>query len=128
MKKIFKKMFNPDGKNMIPKDQDIIAFLVLNGGLEVAGVDSETGELLYCFTEKIKDIMPELYKDHLQNVNSELMRLWEKGYVNIDILSDTDPVITLTPLAFDQDALKKLSKQDRWSIEEIKRLSSHREF
>ena len=49
-------IFNPDGKNMIPEDQDAIDYLILNKGLEVVGVDSKTGELLYSFTPKIKGL------------------------------------------------------------------------
>lgn len=30
--------------------------LIMSGGLEVAGVDSETGELLYVFTPKMKKL------------------------------------------------------------------------
>ena len=30
--------------------------LILSGALEVAGVDIDTGEMLYNFTEKLKDI------------------------------------------------------------------------
>ena len=55
-------IFNPDGKNMIPEEQDAIDYLLLNGGLEVVGLDSDNGEFLYAFTPKIKDLMPELYK------------------------------------------------------------------
>lgn len=128
MKEIFKKMFNPDGKNNVPNSENIIEFLVLSGALEAAGIDSETGELLYSFTEKIKDVMPELYHDHINHVNKEIMGLWEKGFVKMDLLSDVNPVIGLTPLAFDKNALNALSKQDQWAIEEIKRLTRNQEF
>ena len=98
----------------------IIDQLILDGGLEVAGVDPETGEMLYAFTPKVKDLMPELYNDHLNLVNDELMVLWEKGYVNIDFLSD-DPLISLTPKSDDPEETLKLSKQERWSLQELKR-------
>ena len=98
----------------------IIDQLILDGGLEVAGVDPETGEMLYAFTPKVKDLMPELYNDHLNFVNDELMVLWEKGYVNIDFLID-DPLISLTPKSNDPEQTLKLSKQERWSLQELKR-------
>jgi hypothetical protein len=38
------------------KEEDkIIEKLILEGGLEVAGIDSEDGSLLYAFTPKIKE-------------------------------------------------------------------------
>jgi len=99
----------------------IIDNLILEGGIEVAGIDTDTGEMLYAFTPKVKEIMPELYEDHLNFVNHELMILWEKGYVNIDFLQD-DPLISLSDKAYDQDELNKLSKQEKWSLEELKRV------
>jgi hypothetical protein len=56
MKKIFKMIFNPDGKNMIPEEQDAIDYLLLNGGLEVVGLDSDNGEFFVCFYPKNKRI------------------------------------------------------------------------
>ena len=127
MKKLLKRIFNPNGKNMIPKDENAVDYLILNKGLEVAGVDSKTGELLYSFTPKIKELMPELYKAHMNHVNSEIMFMWEKGFVNIDFLSD-DPKVTITSKAFDLEEVSKLSKDHQWAIEEIKRLTKKRNF
>jgi hypothetical protein len=98
----------------------IIDTLILEGGIEVAGVDPDSGEILYCFTPKLQELMPELYKDHLNFVNDELMMLWEQGYVNIDFLQD-DPPISLNDKAYDKDEVNKLSKQEKWSLQELKR-------
>lgn len=98
----------------------IIDHLILEGGLEIAGVDSESGEILYSFTPKVKDIMPELYHDHLNFVNDELMALWEKGYVDIDLLMD-DPIISLNKKSYDPKQTQDLSKQEKWSLQELKR-------
>jgi hypothetical protein len=127
MKKLFKMIFNPDGKNMIPEDQDAIDYLILNKALEVVGVDSNTGELLYGFTPKIKEVMPELYKEHMNHVNTEIMTMWEKGFVDVDLLSD-EPIVTLTDKAFDQAEISKLSSDHRWALEEMKRLMKRRNF
>jgi hypothetical protein len=121
MKKIFKMIFNPDGKNMIPEDQDAIDYLLLNGGLEVVGLDSESGEFLYAFTPKIKELMPELYEEHINDVNKNVLKLWEMGYLEIDFMQK-DPVITLGAKSFDLNEVSKLSKDDQWHINEIKRL------
>ena len=122
MKKLLKRMFNPDGKNMSSQENDMIEKLILAGALEIAAIDSEDGSILYTFTPKIKEVMPDLYHEHINRVNSELLNLWEKGYVNIDFLANY-PIITPAEKSFDQEELLKLSKQDRWSVEEIKRLS-----
>jgi hypothetical protein len=127
IKKIFKRMFNPDGKNMIPNEEEIMDYLILNGGLEVVGIDSENQSFLYSFTPKIKELMPDLYEEHIRTVNSDILTLWEKGYVNIDFMSD-DPVITITKKSLNNEELSKLSKQDQWAIAELKRLMIKKEL
>lgn len=106
---------------------EIIDHLILAGGIEVAGVDPESGEMLYSFTPKVKEIMPELYDDHLNFVNAELMVLWEKGYVDIDFLKD-DPLISLNEKSYNPAEVRKLSKQERWSLQELKRVVKSQEF
>ena len=122
IKKIFKRMFNPDGKIMSSKENEMIEKLILEGGLEVSGIDSEDGSLLYSFTPKIKELMPELYDDHLNKVNSEILSLWERWYVDMDFLAK-EPIVTLTNKSFDPIEMSKLRKQDVWAIEELKRLT-----
>ena len=121
MKKIFKMIFNPDGKNMIPEEQDAIDYLLLNGGLEVVGLDSDNGEFLYAFTPKIKELMPELYEEHIGDVNKNVLKLWEMGYLEIDFMQE-DPVITIGTKSLDLQEVSKLSKDDQWHLNEIKRL------
>ena len=119
-------MFNPDG-NMIPEDQTAVDYLILHKALEVVGVDSQTGEFLYSFTPKMKEIMPELYNQHLNHVNGEIMKMWELGFVDVDLLAE-EPAVTLTKKAFDKAEIAKLPQDLQWSIEEIKRLLKRREI
>lgn len=104
------------------KEREMVDKLILEHALEVSGVDSETGELLYTFTPKIKDIYPELYAEHMNQVHAEIMRLWERGYVDIDFFAE-EPIISLTEKALDKAEYNKLSKDERWAIEELKRIS-----
>jgi hypothetical protein len=71
--------------------------------------------------------MPDLYEEHIRTVNSDILALWEKGYVNIDFMSD-DPVITITKKSLNDEELSKLSKQDQWAIAELKRLMLKKEL
>lgn len=103
------------------EDEKIIDMLVLSGALQMAGINEKTGEILYQFTPKLKEVMPDLYKEHLNHVNSEIMRLWEKGFVNVDLMSD-NPIVTLTEKALKQEEVDKLSNSDKWAIEEIRRI------
>jgi hypothetical protein len=104
------------------RDEDqIIEKLILDGGLETVGVDQETGELLYSFTPKIAKLMPDLYEEHLNDVNAQIMNLWEKGFIDLNLF-ESDPNITLTKKSFNQASLMTLSKQERWNLLEIMRL------
>ena len=102
-------------------DDELIKNLILQGALEVAGLDSENGEFLYAITSKMKDIMPDLYEDHLRVVNRDLLNLWEKGYVNIDLFLP-DPIVTISEKGLNKDEISKLTKPEIWALEEVKRL------
>jgi hypothetical protein len=106
---------------MASEEDKIIDNLILNGGLEVAALDEDTGEMLYSFTPKIQELMPELYDEHIRGVNSEVMNLWEKGFLNLDLF-EKDPIITITPKALNKEEIQGLSKQERWSLFEVIRL------
>jgi hypothetical protein len=114
-------MFNPESKNVNNEEQEIMDYLILNNAVEVVAVDSKTGELLYSFTPKLKEVMPELYKEHINAVNVDILSLWERGYINIDFLLD-EPKITLAKKSLQREELEKLSPDEQWSIKEIKRL------
>ena len=105
----------------------IVDNLILEGGIEFAGIDSETGEIMYSITPKIKELMPELYEEHLNFINDELMALWQKGFVDIDFLSD-DPLIYISDKSYDKSEVMKLSKEERWSLRELKRAIESQEL
>jgi hypothetical protein len=100
---------------------EIFDMLILSGAIEVVGIDPITNEFLYSMTEKMIDIMPEIYNEHINQLNNQIMNLWQDGFLNVDLL-DSNPVVTLTDKAFD---IKELSKMDLESLEclnEIKRV------
>jgi hypothetical protein len=102
-------------------EDELIKNLILQGALEVAGVDSETNELLYTITSKMQEVMPDMYEDHLTQVNRDLLNLWEKGYVNIDFLL-AEPIVTISEKGLDKSEVSKLTKPEIWALEEVKRL------
>jgi len=102
-------------------EDELIKNLILQGALEVAGVDSETNELLYTVTSKMQEVMPDMYEDHLTQVNRDLLNLWEKGYVNIDFLL-AEPMVTISEKGLDKSEVSKLTKPEVWALEEVKRL------
>ena len=106
---------------MSSSEDDLINNLILQGALEVAGIDSENGEFLYTVTPKMQEVMPDMYEDHLTQVNRDILNLWEKGYVNVDFLS-ANPMVTISKKGLDKDEVSKLTKPEIWALEEVKRL------
>ena len=106
-------------------EEEAFIMLLAEGGIKFMGYDESTQEKMYVFTPKIKELMPELYQEHLNLVNAEVMNLWEKGFLNLDLFA-TDPLISLTDNAFLPEELVKLSPEELWSLEEIKRVLSDR--
>ena len=104
------------------EDNPSIEELILSGVIEVSAVDSETGEFLYTFTDKLKELLPELYAIHINHIHNEIMYFWEKGLVYIDDITSNNPSISLTEKSFDEEALSQLSPSKRESLEEIKRI------
>jgi hypothetical protein len=95
--------------------------LILAGAVEVAGIDSETGEFLYSFTDKVQEIMPQLYQRHLDLIHQEILYFWEHGFLNIDDFSKANPSISLTSLALNEEAIAKLPPKKIEVLNEIKR-------
>jgi hypothetical protein len=96
--------------------------LILNGVVELAGIDSETGEFLYNFTPKLKELMPELWNERLDFIYEEVMFFWENGFMEVEGMETMNPTIFLTPLAFDEAAVAELPQDKQDSFKEIKRL------
>jgi energy-converting hydrogenase Eha subunit G len=100
---------------------DKIEELILSGALEVSGIDIDTGEMLYNFTDKLRDINPELFKDMSDYISRETMALWVDGFLDIDV-TEKNPLVTLTEKAFDEKEIKKLSKEKEYTLREIIRI------
>ena len=106
---------------MSNKEDQIIEDLILQGALEIAGIDLDTGEPVYNFTEKLKEINPELHNEMNVHFFGEMMFLWEQGFVEMDI-TEENPIVTLTSKAFDQKELEKLDKNKRYTLKDISRI------
>jgi len=96
--------------------------LILNGVVEVAGVDSETGEFLYNFTPKLREVMPELWNERLDFIHGEIMFFWENGFIEAEDMDSINPKVVLTDLADDEDAIAQLPADKQESLREIKRM------
>ena len=104
-------------------NNDIIEKMVLEGVLEISGVDSKTGEFLYSFTHKLKELYPMLHLEMENSISRDMMYLWENNFVTMDI-TEENPVVTLTQKAFVEEELEKLDDYYKHCINELKRITS----
>jgi len=96
--------------------------LIENGAIEYAGLNEE-GEPIYNFTDKLKDINPDLFNIHQTQLNREVMFLWEQGFITVDLLQD-NPDVGLTEKSFDEESLNSLDDIYKTVLKEIKRILS----
>jgi hypothetical protein len=100
------------------EEDKIIEDLILKGALEVSGIDIQTGELLYNFTHKLKDVHPELDQEMQTFFSKEMMFLWENGFIEMDI-TEKNPIVKLTEKAFNATEVLKLDKGKRYTLRDI---------
>lgn len=69
-------------------DDEIIGWLEEQDAVIWDGM-AENGEAIFRFNlEKLKDVMPELYDEIMQDIDSDLMALYQEGFVEIDYDED----------------------------------------
>ncbi|MFN7584228.1 MAG: hypothetical protein ACK5P0_02605 [bacterium] len=94
--------------------------LILSGAVEPVAIDSETGEMLYTFTDKLKDVSPALHREVNNMFDSHIMRLWELDMIDMDV-TDSNPIVRLTKKAFHPAFISKLNEDELHTLKEIKR-------
>jgi hypothetical protein len=106
----------------MPEDFDnideVLEDLMIQGALEIVGVDAESGEFLYTFTQKLAEINPNIYKTMVDDFHFSIMRLWEAGFLSMDV-TEENPTVKATEKVFDKESISKLSKNDQMALEEI---------
>lgn len=96
--------------------------LILSGAVEVASIDSESGEFLYSFTPKLREIMPALWNDRLEFIYEEIVHFEELGFLFVEDIDSKNPIISLTDKAFDENEIGLLPKDKQQTIRELRRL------
>jgi len=102
----------------VSNEFDIVDNLILNGGLEFAGKDSETGEPLYRPTDRLKDLDNKLSEEMSIYFSEVVLKLWQNGFIDMDV-TQKDPVVKLGPKSFDLASIKSLPKDERVVVEQI---------
>jgi hypothetical protein len=103
-------------------DEDkIFEDLILSGALEPSGMDIDSGEMLYNFTDKLETVNPELHSEFSRYFSTEVYGLWENGFLDMDV-TDKNPKISITLKALDPKQVAKLDKNKQYTLKEIIRI------
>lgn len=86
--------------------------LILMGVVEASGIDAETGDMLYSFSESMLNEYPEISKRWEEAFHRELMFYWENGLVDMNITS-ANPTIRITPKGVSEEGLACLSPNQK---------------
>jgi hypothetical protein len=98
-------------------EDEWIERLILEGGIEVSAVD-ENGELLYSFTDKLKEVDPKLYNKAYEKMYIDARLLWIEGFIEMDITSN-NPKIHLNRKSFDKNEIEKLTPELQTTLYQI---------
>lgn len=66
------------------------------GAVTLEGMD-ENGELIFAIHEKAKDIAPELWEAHTNYVDETLVKLYEKGLMEVEYDENLEATLHLSP-------------------------------
>jgi hypothetical protein len=105
---------------LIDPEDGVFEELLFNGAIEIVGIDVQSGEMLFNFTEKLKDVDPKLYEKMNDFFYQELLSLWEKGFISMDI-TQKNPKVSLTQKALDRIEVSNLTTDQRVHLEDIMR-------
>jgi hypothetical protein len=81
--------------------KEIIDALILSGALEISAMDSETGDMIFAITDKMEHVAPELYREINSSIYKDIMSLWEKGLLVMNVMS-ANPMVSPSELALDR--------------------------
>lgn len=91
--------------------KDLIDALILEGALEIEGIDQESGQMIFSVTEKMKEIAPDIYNEFEETLYKTVLSLWENGFINMNMM-DERPTVSPTEYALDRNTWKGLSAEE----------------
>lgn len=99
-------------------DEEMIQYLISMGALEYV-FDDEDGEPIYRMTPEARDIVPDLYDDHIQDFNAMVFSLWTKDMIDVVFDEVGDPMVTLNENSSNEEMIKELEREEREVLQEI---------
>jgi hypothetical protein len=78
------------------KHQEIMEYLILEGAAILDGID-EDGEAIYQFDmDVLEEVMPELHAVMQEDIDQELISLYQKGLINVSYDEDLNAIFEIS--------------------------------
>jgi hypothetical protein len=97
---------------------DLIAYLIQEGALEVHGYHEKADSFIYRITPKMKEIMPTMFEEHFKFINDIAFGLWNKGYIEIKF-DEKGPLVMLIPDLDYDEIMDKVSEEEMYFLENM---------
>ena len=99
-------------------DDELVEYLLSIGALEYVFTDDD-GEPIYRLTPEAKELVPDLYEEHMKDFNSVVFSLWQKDLIDLVFDEDGEPMIGINVNTTDPAMVEILDKQEKEAIQEI---------
>lgn len=98
--------------------EEYVDKLILAGVVEVAGLDADSGDFVYSFTDRLGELA-ESIKDRMDEMFfEEVKTLWQMGFLNMDITSK-NPTVTLAQRAMVEEEVQALEPRLKETLKYI---------
>ena len=61
------------------KSEAMLEHLMLQGAVEISGIDKNTGEMIYSITDKLKSVNPEMYYSMEKDFRERMFEMIDQG-------------------------------------------------
>lgn len=99
-------------------EEELVQYLLSIGALEYVFTD-EDGDPIYRLTPEAKDLVPELYEEHMKDFNSIVFSLWSKNLIDVVFDDDGEPLVGINENTTDSEMTKDLDRVEKEALQEI---------
>ena len=61
------------------KSELMLEHLILQGAVQMSGIDKNTGEMIYSITDKLKEVAPEMYQQMEKDFRIRMFEMLDQG-------------------------------------------------
>lgn len=99
-------------------EEELVQYLLSLGALEYVFTD-EDGDPVYRLTPEARDLVPDLYDEHMKEFNSVVFSLWSKNLIDVVFDEDGEPLIGVNQNTTDLEMTGGLDRVEKEALQEI---------